>query len=135
MRNSNIRTSSFGAKITDIIVLSVSFLLFAMMMEYVSLTSLFIDLFLYVVVVFVCLQVGRRIILEYVHSSKRFVNILTGNIAGLIIGGLLVFIINLLVPGIKESMVVVVFSSIMAFFILGTLSPMVKSSHRDIIHH
>lgn len=135
MTVSNIRTSSFGSKVTDIIVLTASFLLFAMIMEYENFSGLIIDLFLYVVVVFTCLQVSRRLILEYVHSSKNFVNILTGNITGLAVGGVVIFIINLMLPGIKESMVVVVFASVLAFFVLGTLSPMVKSTRRDIIHH
>lgn len=135
MTASNLRSSSFGSRLTDLLVLTVSFLLFAVITEYETITSLMIDLFFYVVVVFVSLRVCKRIIFQYVHSSKRFVNIMMGNVSGLVLGGFLVFIINQLVPGFKESMVVVVFSSILAFFILGTLSPLVKSSNRDIIHH
>lgn len=135
MSNTELRTSSIGSRATDIFVLTVSFLLFTMITEYENLTSLFIDLFLYVGIVFVCLRLSKRIIFQYVHSSKRCINILSGNIVGLAVGGLLVFTISQLVPVVKESVVVVVFSSVLAFFILGTLSPMIKSSHNDIISH
>lgn len=135
MTASNLKTSSFGSRITDIVVLTVSFLVFTFMAEFENLASLLTDLVLYVAVFFVCLRVSKRIFFEYVHSSKRFVNILFGNVTGLLAGSMLIFIIYNIFPGMIENMMIVVFSSILAFFILGTLSPMVKSSHNDIIPH
>ena len=135
MTSKYLKTSSVGSRITDIIVLTLSFLLFAMITEFESFFSLMLNLSLYVVVFFVCLRVGKRIFFGYIHSPKRCVNILFGNITGLSSGIIILSLIYLLFPGAIESMIAVVFASFMAFFILGTLSPMVKSSHNDIIPH
>jgi hypothetical protein len=135
MTSSKIRSSCFYSRITDLIVLATSFLLLAVITGFGSFEQVIIDLVLYVAVVFISLRVCKRIVFEYVHTSRRITRVLLGNISGLILGVLLVIMLDQLFPGIGESALIVILSSILAFFILGTLSPMVKSSYHDIIHH
>ena len=135
MTSSEIRSSSFYSRITDLIVLATSFLLLATITGFGSFEQVVIDLVLYVAVVFISLRVCKRIVFEYVHTSRRITSVLLGNITGLILGALSVILLDQLFPGIGESALIVILSSILAFFILGTLSPMVKSSYHDIIHH
>lgn len=129
------KTSSLFSRAIDLLVLSGSFLLFAYLMDFESSGQFWASLLLYVAVVFVSLRLSKRLIFGYVHNTRRITSILLGNITGLLVGALLVLMLDQVLPGIGEGALVVVFSSIMAFFILGTLSPMVKSSHNDIIHH
>ena len=135
MTSSKIRSSCFYSRIIDLIVLATSFLLLAVITGFGSFEQVIIDLVLYVAVVFISLRVCKRIVFEYVHTSRRITRVLLGNISGLILGVLLVIMLDQLFPGIGESALIVILSSILAFFILGTLSPMVKSSYHDIIHH
>ena len=135
MTSLQIRSSSFYSRIIDLIVLASSFLLLAMITDPGSIQQVAADLVLYVVVVFISLRICKRLVFEYVHSSRRIITVLLGNVSGLILGALLVILLDQLLPGIGESALIVIFSSILAFFILGTLSPMVKSSYHDIIHH
>ena len=135
MYSNNFRSSSFSSRMTDFVVLSMSFVMFALLTESTSFVQMMINMVCYVGIVFVCLRLAKRIVFQYVQNATRVINVLIGNIAGLIVGGALVLSIGYIVPGIAESALVVVFSSVMAFFILGTLSPMVRSSKSDILYH
>ncbi|MBT4076808.1 MAG: hypothetical protein HOE78_09485 [Gammaproteobacteria bacterium] len=135
MTSSKIRSSCFYSRIIDLIVLATSFLLLAVITGFGSFEQVIIDLVLYVAVVFISLRVCKRIVFEHIHTSRRITSVLLGNISGLLLGALSVILLDQLFPGIGESALIVILSSILAFFILGTLSPMVKSSYHDIIQH
>ncbi len=129
------KNSCLFSRIIDLLVLSGSFLLFAYLTDFESSKQFWAGLLVYVAVVFVCLRLSKRLIFGFAHSSRRITTVLLGNVSGLLVGALLVLMLEQVLLGIGEGALVVVFSSILAFFILGTLSPMVKSSHNDIIHH
>ena len=135
MTSLKIRSSCFYSRIIDLIVLATSFLLLAVITGFGSFEQVIIDLVLYVAVVFISLRVCKRIVFEHIHTSRRITSVLLGNISGLLLGSLSVILLDQLFPGIGESALIVILSSILAFFILGTLSPMVKSSYHDIIQH
>ena len=135
MTAQSLRSSNVSSRLIDFAVLLISFLLFAMFMGFGSISLIAMDLLLYVGVVFVCVRLSKRVVFEYIHSSSRSLNVLLGNIIGLFAGSATVLLLGKFVPAVQEMALVVVFSSVTAFFILGTLSPMVKSSYRDIIHH
>ncbi len=134
MTSAKIRSSSFYSRIIDLVVLTVSFLLLAVITDFAKPLELMTDLFFYVAVMFISLRICKRIVFEYVQTSRRIINVLLGNVSGLVVGATLVMLLDQLFPGIGESALIVILSSILAFFILGTLSPMVKCSHRDMIH-
>jgi len=123
------------SRIVDLCVLSASFLLFAYLTGYENLSQLLTDMLFYVSVVFISLRLCKRYIFKHIQSNSRISMVLLGNVTGLIFGALAAISVESFFPGNGEIILVVVFSSILAFFILGTLSPMVKSSHNDIIHH
>ena len=127
--------SKLYSRIIDLMVLTSSFLLLTLITDIVNPVKYSIDLFVFVGVMFISLRLSKRFISERFHTSSRIANILLGNIVGLMIGALLVMLIDQFFAGILESALIVIFSSILAFFILGTLSPMLKSSQRNILHH
>ncbi len=135
MTSTQIRSSSFYSRVIDLIVLASSFLLLAIITDLGTIQQVASDLVLYVVVVFISLQICKHIVFEYVDTSRRITTVLLGNVSGLIMGALSVILLDQLFPGIGESALIIILSSILAFFMLGTLSPMVKSSYHDIIHH
>ncbi len=128
--------SSFASRLTDLLVLIVSFLLFVALMDLKVTSQLLVEMSFYVSVVFICLRFARRFIFENFHYKTRVLKVLLGNISGLVSGVVMIILVGQLIPVFSQSVVVVVFSSILAFFILGTLSPLIKSSNYDkIIHH
>ena len=135
MTSLQIRSSNFYSQIIDLIVLTSSFLLLVMITDMGSIQQVAADLVLYVVVVFISLRTCKRLVFEFVPTSNRITAVLLGNVSGLILGALSVILLDQLLPGIGESALIVILSSILAFFMLGTLSPMIKSSNRDIINH
>jgi hypothetical protein len=136
MSPSKITQSSFGSRTADLVALTISFLIFVSLMDIQLTTHILLDLVIYVSVVFVCLRFARRLIFDNLLYSKRLFKVLLGNIFGLLAGAVLLVIGDLFLPFISQSVIVVIFSSILAFFILGTLSPLIKSSDHDkIIHH
>ena len=132
-----IKKSSLWSRAMDISVLSISYLLFSYIAESgsIDVQQLLINMIFYVGIVFITLRLGKRILFDLIKNKSRILCILLGNVAGLTIGTLLAMLLEQFFPGVSERAVVVIFSSVLAFFILGTLSPMVKSSHRDIIPH
>lgn len=132
-----IKTSSTCSRATDLIVLTISFLLFSLVVGKgaASTDQLLMNMAFYVGVVFVALRLSKRFFFEHLALKSRMLRILLGNTSGLLVGTILSLLLEQLFPGLGERAVVFIFSSVLAFFILGTLSPMVKSSHHDIITH
>ena len=133
-------TSRLYSRIIDLIVLTSSFLLLTAITDIgnphnSNPVEFSIYLFCFVAVMFISLRLSKRIIFQYLHTSSQIARVLLGNITGLVVGAALVMFIEQFFMGLVGGAMIVVFSSILAFFILGTLSPMVKSSQRDIIHH
>lgn len=128
-------SSRANSRFIDLIVLSLSFLFLVLITDIGNPTHFIVDFFLYVSVMFISLRLSKRIFCEYFRSSSRIAGVLLGNITGLMAGAILVMLIEQFFTGFAVSTLIIILSSIFAFFVLGTLSPMVKSSHRDIIHH
>lgn len=135
MASEYLKTSSAGSRIVDLAVLSFSFTVFALITGMTFSYNVLLDLVLYVSVVFICLRVAKRLIFTHFSISNRVLSVLAGNTAGLIVGGIAVALIDTLIPVFQESLLVVILSSILAFFVLGTVSPMIKTSHRDVVHY
>ena len=130
------RHSSLGSRITDLLVLSGSFMAFVYLMDFTVSPDLILDMAFYVAVVFVCLRLARRVFFDRVGYSTRAFNVVLGNGSGLLVGALLVSLANYFVPFLNDAVVVVICASFLAFFILGTLAPLIKSSRNDrMIHH
>lgn len=135
MTSEYLKTSSTGSRMVDLAALAFSFVVFATIAGTPLSYQVLVDLVLYVSIVFICLRGAKRVIFEHLNLSNRVLSVLIGNITGLVAGGAFVALIDTFIPGFQESLLVVILSSIMAFFVLGTVSPMIKTSNRDVIHY
>lgn len=131
----NMKSSTSSSRLVDFVVVTLSFLMFALSTGWLASHPFMISLLIYVPVVLVSLRLSKRIIFQRFQNLQRVLIVLLGNFCGLLLGSLFVIITGELLPSLEINNVLVVFSSLMAFFILGTLSPMVKSSRHDIIPH
>jgi signal transduction histidine kinase len=133
MTSSILSRSSWASRSADLAVLSVSFLMFAFLMGISFDWHLLANLVLYVSVLFVCLRLARRAMFNYSQLSKRIVTAVLGNVYGLMAGAVLLCLVNQLIPFLHLTVIMVVCSSIFAFFILGTLAPLIKTSRNDMM--
>jgi len=129
-----LKTSSFFSRATDLLALVISFLLFASLL-YSGMDDEYLirSILIYVILVFICLRLCKRLFFVMLIHKSRVLCILLGNISGLAVGTILVLIIMQFLPSLEEKAIAIIASSVLAFFILGTISPLVKSSQRDII--
>lgn len=114
--------------------LVVSFLLFSSLLHYGGEGEyLMRKMFVYVSLVFICLRLSKRLFFLLRIPKNRVLCTLLGNISGFSVGTVLALVVVQIFPASGELKAVIIASSVLAFFILGTFSPLVKSSHRDII--
>jgi len=135
MDSQKINSNNLYSRLIDLIVIAASFLLFSVVTEFAYLTEILGDTAFYVAFVFITLRLCKRIVSRYFYPTKSIISELLGNLTGFFVSVVLLLLLNSLLPLVSVNVEVVIFSSILAFFILGTLAPMLKSTHRDIIHH
>ncbi len=130
-----INMNTLYSRLIDLSALTVSFLLFSMVNSHLHPLNFMFQLLAYVGIVFVSLRLCKRFVFEVYHTSSRITRVLLGNMLGFVLGVALLLMLGQVLPVIVDNNLAIVFSSILAFFVLGTLSPMVKSSNLDVIHH
>ncbi len=124
-----------ASRIMDIAALTVSFLLFSLITNFNDTQHFLMNLILFVSITFICIRLSKRFIFSNNHSSNRTVKVLIGNIIGLVFSIIIISLLANFLAGFTEELVVIILASIFTFFILGTASPIAKSSDKDIIHH
>ena len=135
MSISPIKSSSLKPQLIDLSVLAICFAIFAYVTDFINSGQLQFYLLVYVALGFVSLRFSKYLICKLFNTSSGIASTLVGNIIGFMVWVFISVLLETLFAGNGTGLLVVIFSSIMAFFILGTLSPMEKSSHHDIIRH
>ena len=119
-------------RVVDFSVLCASFFVSCLLFSVASGNALFIQILAYSTLLLVCVRLSKRAIVTYNRSIGEVSRQILGNGAGILIGTCIMLVLENLVSASGEIFVAVIFSSVMAFFILGTLSPIV---HRTSISH
>jgi hypothetical protein len=135
MKQTALISTDTGSRLTDLSVLVFSFLVFELLVGSQGWRHTALDLLVYVSVLFISIRLSKRFVFQVLSGQHRCINTIYGNVFGIVVGVTVLLLLDALMPVLSENLLVVVFSSVMAFFVLGTLSPVVKSSHKDIIHH
>ncbi len=133
MRTFNI--DQISSRILDAAVLFCSFLLFSLLTGFVSQAGFLPALLLHVLVLYFSLRLGKRLVFRHLELPSPLAAILSGNLLGLLVGNL---VLTGLLPLLHMGHFVVVINliaSAAAFFLLGTLSSIVKSVRNDIVAH
>ena len=119
-------------RIVDFVVLGVSFFASCMFFSVDLEIDLLFQVISYATILLVCVRLCKRAIVSYDKSIGEFSRQILGNAIGIFIGSCLVLVLAKLVLAGGEIFVAVIFSSVMSFFILGTLSPIV---HKGPVVH
>ena len=119
-------------RIVDFLVLGATFFVFCLLFSAASGNVLFIQILAYSTLLLVCVRLSKRAVVSYNRSIGEVSRQIIGNGAGILIGTCLMLVLENLVSASSEIFVAMIFSSVMAFFILGTLLPIV---HRTPLMH
>ena len=92
--------------------------------------NLLMQTVLYASVLLVSIKLGRFGVAMIARSQGRILYTVLVNATGIVIGVVLLLTVSLIFPELSVSIIALVVSSVIAFFILGTLSPFFLSDRR-----
>lgn len=124
MITKNTTKVSTYSRLIDFMVLSVTFYLSCSILLRLEGGNLTFQALIYASVVLLAIRFGRSLLKDALGSQNRIVGQVLYNAVGLCAGGLILSILSVLVPQLVGPLFSIVVSSIIAFFILGTLSPL-----------
>jgi len=119
-------------RIVDFLVLGATFFVSCLLFSAASGSVLFFQILAYSTLLLVCVRLSKRAVVSYNRSIGEVSRQIIGNGAGILIGSCIMLVFAKLVSASSEIYVAIIFSSVMAFFILGTLLPIV---HRSPLMH
>ncbi len=133
MDNNENEMDAIAVRIIDFIVLGGSFYLACFLLSIPVADNLIIQAFMYASSVLLAVMVGKRLLSSTLTSAGRVVKIIIINAMGLFIGAIIMLIFGYIFPELGEFTVAVVLASLMAFFVFGTLSPLLKSGEHSLL--
>ncbi|NNE62976.1 MAG: hypothetical protein HKN34_02725 [Gammaproteobacteria bacterium] len=129
MRNSDPRIVNW---VIDFVVLGVTFFVSCLLFSAVQGQALIFQTLAYSSILLICVRLSKRTIVAYKKSVGEASRQILGNGAGILFGTCIMLVLEKLISASSEVFVAIIFSSVMAFFVLGTLSPIV---HKAPIMH
>ncbi len=120
-------------KIINFIILGCSFYLSCFLLSIQVERNLIIQTFIYACVVLLVVAIGKRILFANFSSAGRVVKTIIINATGLFIGVIIMLIFGYIFPELGEFTVAVLLASVMAFFVFGTLSPLLRSDRHSLL--
>jgi len=116
----------------DFLVLGLTFFLSCLMLSVEMQGSLILQTLIYATILVLFLHLANRLIVGYKKSLNSTTQHVLSNAAGILVGTSVMLLLEKLFAAGGDLIVVVIFSGIMAFFILGTLSPLVHKKSSSV---
>ena len=119
-------------RVLDLAVFGTTFFVSCLLFSVASDSTLFVQILVYSTLLLVCVRLCKRAIVSYNRSIVELSRQILGNGAGILIGTCIMLVFEIFVSASGGIFAAVIFSGVMAFFILGTLLPIV---HKTAIVH
>ncbi len=87
---------------------------------------------MYASIVLLTVVVGKRLLSSTLTSAGRVVKMIIINAMGLFIGAIIMLIFGYIFPELGGFTVAVMLASVMAFFVFGTLSPLLRPDRHSV---
>lgn len=130
MKDPHNHNHKWFANLVYFAVLGATFYISCAMLAVQGRESLTLQAFIYASVVLVSIKIGRFGVAKIACSQSRIIYTVLVNAAGIAIGVIMLLLLRLFVPELIVSVVALIVSSIIAFFVLGTISPFLLSDRR-----
>lgn len=114
------------ARLIDFVVIGLTFFLSCSLLSINFENSLIMHVFMYTSVVLVSVRLGKRFLSRVFSSSNWVVTMILGNATGFLIGACAMVILQFFIPEVRVAVTAIFVASIMAFFVLGTVAPLLK---------
>ena len=112
----------------DFIVLACTFYASCLLLAVPDNSSTIFLTLLYSTVILVSIRIGRHCLSSAFHSINRTVKLMLCNAAGLFAGAIVMLVLSSMIPDFGNVSLAVVFASVMAFFVLGTIAPFLQKT-------
>lgn len=112
----------------DFTVLALTFYLSCLLLSVEIDSGLLIQILAYSTIVLIFVRLCKRVIVSHRKSLSTLNRQILGNAAGILVGTCVMLVLLKLLTGSGEIIVALIFSSVMAFFVLGTLSPLLTKN-------
>ena len=119
-------------RLVDFTVLGATFYISCMLLSVELEGSLLIQTLAYSTILLACVRLSKRAITSYNKSIGETTRKILGNATGILIGTCVVLLFETILSTRGDIIAVVILTGVMAFFILGTLSPIVHKT--PIVH-
>ena len=119
-------------RLVDFTVLGATFYISCLLLSVDLGGSLFFQTLAYTTILLVCVRLSKRAIASYNKSIGETTRKILGNATGILIGTCVVLLFETILSTRGDIIAVVILTGVMAFFILGTLSPIVHKT--PIVH-
>ncbi len=120
-------------KSINFIILGCSFYLSCILLSIQTESNLIIHTFIYAGIVQLAVSIGKRMLCTTFTSAGRVVKTIIINATGLFFGAIIMLIFGYIFPELGEFTAAVVLASVMAFFVFGTLSPLLRSNRHSLL--
>ena len=124
------KKSHIDSRIIDFGVLGITFYFTCSILSVQSDNQCLLLAVVYPSVILVSVKIGKYLFSPVFSSLNTIVKLMLDNAAGLLIGAIIMLILGFIIPGFDKFTAAIIVSSVMAFFVLGTLSPLIKSDKR-----
>ena len=126
MKNGEFRNSKIIARAVDFIVLGFTFYVTCSILSVDTASNIFLLTIVYSGVILVSVRIGKHLLSPVFSSLNTVLKLMLNNAMGLLIGASIMLVLGFIIPGFSEFSVAIIIASVMAFFILGTLSPLIR---------
>jgi hypothetical protein len=133
MDYSEIHINTIILRTIEFVVLGGSFYLACFLLSIQVESNIIIQTFIYSCIAFLSVTLGKRLLSSTFTSAGVVIKLMIINAAGLFIGTIIMLVFGYIFPELGEFGVAIVLASVMAFFVFGTLSPLMKSDTHSLL--
>jgi hypothetical protein len=119
-------------RLIDFTVLALTFYLSCLLLSVEIDSGLWLQILAYSSIVLIFVRLCKRVIVSHWKSLSALNRQILGNAAGILVGTCVMLVLEKFLAGSGEIIVALIFSSVMAFFVLGTLSPLVNKKSTSV---
>ena len=130
MKNEEYKKSNIDSRIIDFVVLGITFYVTCSILSVHADNQILLLTVVYPSVILVSVKIGKYMLSPVFSSLNTVVKLMLDNAAGLLIGAIIMLILGFMIPGFSQFTAAIIVASVMAFFVLGTLSPLLKPDKR-----
>jgi len=133
MDKSEFERYTITVRVIDFMILAGSFYLACFLLSIPVANNLIIQTLVYACIVLLSVTFGNHLLSSAITSSGRVVKMIIINATGLFIGAIIMLIFGYIFPELGGVTFAVLLASVMAFFVFGTLSPLLRSDRHSLL--